>query len=186
VLACLVLLVYWVFWLLLPILGYSWFFAWRFVDVAAAQPRHNSTGLASAEDYGGVASLFDPYSTASTIQVESVETGGRSRAFTIHAAADLPATSPPFSDATAADLGPPFAATVYLGFACWALGTLGSVVQTGRHYYLLRHDETYRQARFLAAERPERPRGPLPGNPPAGQAAQGTPTGQGGGAHELV
>ena len=65
------------------------------------------------------------------------------------------------------------------------VGTLGSVVQTGRHYYLLRHDETYRQARFLAAERRDN-RGPLPGNPPAGQAAQGTQTGQGGGAHELV
>lgn len=188
VLACLVLLVYWVFWLLLPILGYSWFFAWRFVDVAVAQPRHNSTALTSAEDYGGVASLFadPPYGAASTVQVESVDTGGRSRAFTIHAAAELPATGPPFSDATAANLGPPFAATVWLGFACWALGTLGSVVQTGRHYYLLRHDETYRQARFLAAERRDN-RGPLPGNPPAGQATQGTQTGpQGGGAHELV
>lgn len=192
VMACLALLVYWAFWLLLPILGYSWFFAWRFVDVAVAQPRRNATALAlaaAAEGFGGVSTFFDddPSSSypASTIQVDSVDTGARSRAFTIHAAADLPAAGPPFSDATAADLGPPFAATVWLGFACWALGTLGSVIQTGRHYYLLRHDETYRQARFLAAERRDH-RGPLPGNPPAGQATQGTQAGQGGGAHELV
>lgn len=29
--------IYWVFWLSIPLIGYSWFYAWRFVDVTAAQ-----------------------------------------------------------------------------------------------------------------------------------------------------
>ena len=35
--------IYWLFWLSIPLLGFSWFFAWRFVDAIAAQGAETST-----------------------------------------------------------------------------------------------------------------------------------------------
>ena len=96
--------VYWLFWLVIPLLGFSWFFAWGFVDAVVAQ--RDSAAIAAAR---------------------------------------------PFSDAAAQALGQPFAAGIWLGFTCWLVGSIAATHQNLRHYYRLRTDPQYRQARFLAA-----------------------------------
>ena len=43
-LAAVVTSFYWLFWLFIPLLGYAWFFAWRFVDGVVEQARGCHTG----------------------------------------------------------------------------------------------------------------------------------------------
>ena len=70
----------------------------------------------------------------------------------------------PFSNDTAARLGPPFAVCAYLGFTCWVGAFFVSLLSYARHLSLLQTDAQYRQAVFVEAMRT--------------QARQGTSQGQ--------
>jgi len=88
--------------------------------------------------------------------------------------------------AAARALERPFAAAIYLGLACWLAGNMAAVYQSMRHYWRIRTDPTYRQARFAAANMTDtgfvgRPFPWSSGNaPPAAQTDSDAPAPPGG------
>lgn len=148
--------IYWVFWLSVPLVGYSWFYAWRFVRGPThtrlpslcipkpLPPRALSTPRSLR------ASLIAPsppfltfFSCLVCCQVD----------VTAAQAAETEAHPVPFSRQTAQSLGAPFALCVYFGALCALGGFMLSSVQYARHLHLLNTNVEYRQQVFIEARR---------------------------------
>lgn len=126
--------VYWLFWLVIPLLGFSWFFAWR-----------------SWLKHGPQSCVHSGLWARGRFEADFRIRWGFVDAVVSQHSSPAIAAARPFSDAAAQALGQPFAAGIWLGFSCWLLGSVAATNQNLRHYYRLRTDPEYRQARFLAA-----------------------------------
>lgn len=161
-------LTYWLFWLVIPLMGYISFFAWGFVDAVIAQGASTAAG-----------DIQLPAEDEASAEAEAGAEGGQEGGAATAAA--LPAGL-----AAARSLERPFAAAIYLGLACWLAGNMAAVYQSMRHYWRIRTDPTYRQARFAAANMTDtgfvgRPFPWSSGNaPPAAQTDSDAPAPPGG------
>eukprot|EP00966_Prymnesium_polylepis_P334500 7389879-Prymnesium_polylepis.2 len=138
---------YWLFWLNIPLIGYSWFFVWHFVD----QVRTVCRACARAAR----PSCLRP---GASRRVRAARARITSQAVKPHAFSDthLPTSSidPPmaYSDKSAHALGLPFKITVYMGLLSWFVGVAGFASVSVIHMWRLRNNPIYRQQRALAAD----------------------------------
>lgn len=133
-------LTYATFWLFIPLVGYTWWFAWEYVDTVAAQEFEQTmvTGAAHGEEAQPLVCLF-----LRDISFPKLCHRG--------AVPSSSATHAPFRQTAAMDLGPPFAVCAYGGFACWVVAGLFALGSNWRHLHRLEVDAQYRQQVFIMA-----------------------------------